>query len=102
MKVLDVPADNDQVADSNGEYTSATLDGGPLPQSFSICSAYMVEAWNTEQSAADVFSMRDDDDQNWIYLYVVAAEGFTSWTLDFGPLFSVVETKALLFPPTIF
>ena len=77
---------------------SETIVGGALPRSFSICSAYMVEAWNTKQSAADVFSVLDDAGQNWIYLYVVAAEDFTSWTLDFGPLFAVVETKALLFP----
>ena len=98
VKVIDVSADNDQVADSNGEYTSATMLGGSLPHSFTICSAYMVEAWNTEQSAADLFSMLDDDGQNWVYLYVVAAEDFTSWTLNFGPIYAVVETKALLFP----
>ena len=43
LKVLDFHSDNDQAGDSNGEYTSATLIGGILPDSFSVCSAYMVQ-----------------------------------------------------------
>ena len=37
LKVLDFSADNDHEPDSNGEYTSATLEAGPLPESFTIC-----------------------------------------------------------------
>ena len=40
-KVFDFSSDNDHEPDNNGEYTSATLDAGPLPQSFTICSAIM-------------------------------------------------------------
>ena len=98
MKVIDVSADNDQIADANGEYTSATLYGGALPDSFTICSAFMVEAWTTEQSAADLFSLKDDDDQNWAYIYMVAASGSTTYTLDFGQLFAVKEIEATFFP----
>ena len=43
LKVLDFSADIDHEPDSNGEYTSATLDAGPLPESFTICSAFRVE-----------------------------------------------------------
>ena len=43
LKVLDFHSDNDQAGDNNGEYTSATLIGGILPDSFSVCSAYMVQ-----------------------------------------------------------
>ena len=48
MKVFDFSADNDGQADTNGEYTSATLNAGSLPESFTICSTYMVEAWPTK------------------------------------------------------
>ena len=43
LKVLDFSADNDHEPDSNGEYTSATIEAGPLPESFTICSAFMVD-----------------------------------------------------------
>ena len=46
LKVLDFSADNDQKPDSNAEYTTATLlDAGLLPESFTICSAFLVESW---------------------------------------------------------
>ena len=43
LNVLDFSADGDQQPDSDGEYTGATLEAGPLPESFTICSAFMVE-----------------------------------------------------------
>ena len=52
LKVLDFSADIDQLPDSNGEYTGATLEAGPLPESFTICSALMVEAWTTGHQEA--------------------------------------------------
>ena len=52
FKVLDFFADNDQEPDSNGEFTGATLNAGFLPESFTICSALMVEAWTTEFTSA--------------------------------------------------
>ena len=53
LKVLDFSAD------SNGEYTGATLEAGSLPESFTICSALMVEAWTTEGASADMFQLLD-------------------------------------------
>ena len=46
LKVLDFSADGDQQPDSNGEYTGATLEAGDLPESFTICSAFMEDAWS--------------------------------------------------------
>ena len=40
--------------DANGSYTRATLEASPLPLSFTICSALMVEAWTSEYSSADM------------------------------------------------
>ena len=72
MKVLDFSADNDQKPDSNGEFTGATLNAGFLPESFTICTAIMVQAWTTDFSSADMFTMLDDDGYAWgIDLYAV-------------------------------
>ena len=65
LKVLDFSADNDDEPDGNGEYTGATLDAGPLPESFTICLAIMVEAWTTEFSAAYMFTLLDVDGDTW-------------------------------------
>ena len=88
LKVLDFHSDNDQLADRNGEFTSATLIGGRLPDSFSICVAYMVEAWHTEQSAADLFSLQDDQDVYWGNVYVVASPTYMQYILELGPIFT--------------
>ena len=61
LKVLDFSADNDQDSDSNSEFTSASLDAGALPESFTVCSAIMVDAWTTEFSAARMFTLLDYD-----------------------------------------
>ena len=55
LKVLDFSADNDHQTDSNGEYTMATLDVGTLPESFTICSSIMVNAWTTTTKSAFIF-----------------------------------------------
>ena len=54
VKVLDFSEDVDKEPDINGEYTSATLEAGPLPESFTICSAFIAEAWTTGFSAANM------------------------------------------------
>ena len=59
MKVLDFSEDNDHEPDSNTEYTRASLDVGLLPESFTICSAFMVTAWNTKFSSAKIFELLD-------------------------------------------
>ena len=51
LKVLDFSADNDGKADSNGEYTSATLVVPNVNESFTICSAYMVDVWTTKRES---------------------------------------------------
>ena len=65
LRVFDFSADVDQEPDSNGEYTSATLEAGPLPESFTICSAVMTDAWTTEFSATDMFVLLDNDGDQW-------------------------------------
>ena len=48
LTIFDFSTDTNNNPDMNGEYTKATLDAGPLPDYFTICLAFMVEAWTTE------------------------------------------------------
>ena len=77
LKVLDFSADNDHEPDSNGEYTGATLEAGPLPESITICSALMVEAWTTEFTASNMFLLLDNDGDRWGRIRLVAASSYT-------------------------
>ena len=74
LKVFDFSADGDQQPGINGEYTGATLEAGPLPESFTICSAFMVEAWTTEFSAAYMFCLLGEDGLRWIYTQLYATK----------------------------
>ena len=77
LKVLDFSADNDHEPDSNGEFTSATLEAGFLPQSFTICSAFMTDAWVSAFSASsNMFTLVDVDGNTWgrIKLYVASSK----------------------------
>ena len=97
-KVLDFSADSDHEPDSNGEYTGATLEAGPLPESFTICSAFMVEAWTTEFTAADMFNLLDDDGDHWGDVNLFAASGYTEYEVRFGRVFLKRQTDTVLFP----
>ena len=44
LKALDFSLDNDEEADKNGSYTKATIQKEDLPSSFTICTAFTVEA----------------------------------------------------------
>ena len=79
LKVLDFSADNDQNPDSNGELTGATLNAGFLPESFTICSAIMVDTWTTEFSSAYMFTLLDNDGYAWGEIGVTAADSFTEY-----------------------
>ena len=59
FKILDFSKDNDHEPFSKGYYTTATLRAGPLPESITVCSAFMVEAWQTLFKQSRMFSLRD-------------------------------------------
>ena len=86
LKVLDFTADNDKERDSNGEYTGATLKAGFLPESFTICSAIMVDAWTTDFSGADMSRLLDDDGDTWGIIQLYAASSFTEYIVSLGPV----------------
>ena len=61
VRVLDFSGDNDGAPDSNGSFTHASLERPGLPRSFTLCTAFMVEAWTSANADAILFLMREDD-----------------------------------------
>ena len=101
MKVLDFSADSDQKPDNNGDYTSATLEAGPLPESFTVCSAFMFEAWTTEFSAAHMFMLLDIDGDPWGLINLFAASSYTDYKVWLGPAFLTNHTETVFLPPPV-
>ena len=99
LKVLDFSADNDDEPDSEGEFTSATLEIGALPESFTICSAFMVDAWTTKFTAAYMFVLMDSEERIWGRINLYAASSFTEYKVGFGPVpYLVKQIEAIFFP----
>ena len=98
LKVLDFSADGDQQPDSNGEYTSATLEAGPLPESFTICSAWMVEAWTADSTAAILFQLLDNDGYDWLSSKIWSASTYIEYEVSVGPAFHLYEKDAIFMP----
>ena len=65
LKFLDFSADSNHEPDSNGEYTGATLEADDLPESFTICSAFMEDAWTIEFVSAIMFTTFDNRKGSW-------------------------------------
>ena len=59
---------------------------------------YVVQAWHTEQSAADMFSLRDDEEQNWLYVYLLASPTNTQYIFELGPRFFAKQVESTFFP----
>ena len=98
MKVFDFSADNDQEPDSNGDYTGATLEAGPLPESFTICSASMVKAWTTRFSSVLMFLLLDIDGYTWGRITLLATPSYTQYEGWLGPVEFTNPTETLFFP----
>ena len=98
LKVLDFSADNDHEPDINGEFTCATLNAGPLPESFTICSAFMINNWTTEFSSSRMFLLLDDEELQWGRIYLYAASSFTQYTATLGPVQILGQTETVFFP----
>ena len=55
---------NDDEPDQNNSYTHASLRKENLPPSFTICTAFTVEAW-TENVDAKLFVLHDENGEVW-------------------------------------
>ena len=98
LEVLDFSADNDQAPDSNGEFTSASLVAGPLPESLTVCFAFMIEAWTTEFSSAALLTLPDKNGHHWGSINLFAASSYTEYRVQFGPVSIVKNIEGIFFP----
>ena len=101
LKALDFSDDNDHEPDSDGEYTRATLNAGPLAETFTICLAYMVDAWTTFASirfSHMKLTLLNDVGKTWGYVNLLSAETYTQYTIRLGPLLFVKQTDVVFFP----
>ena len=99
LKVLDFSADNDQKPDSNAEYTTATLlDAGLLPESFTICSAFLVESWTTVFRSARMFTLLRKKTQSWGFITLFAGPSYTQYQVQLSTVVFVRKIKTLFFP----
>ena len=99
LKVLDFSADNNDEPDINGEFTSATLlNAVALPESFTICSALMVDAWTTGNAEAVMFVLLDRFGYMWSMVYVHATTSYTEYEVYHAHITLVKQTKVVFFP----
>ena len=98
LKFLDFSANSNYEPDSNGEHTGATLEAGPLPESFTICFAFMVKAWTTEFVSAIMFTILDNGKGSWGSINLVVSPYYTYYKvrLDQGKFAQTVY--GLFFP----
>ena len=98
LRILDFSEDNDQQSDNSSEHTSATLEAGSLPESFTICSAFKVKAWTTEFSSAHLFVVPDDLGAKWADINLFAADSHTEYQVSLGVVFFVRKVETAFFP----
>ena len=94
--MLDFSLDNDNAVDSNEAYTSATLKKNDMPPSFTICAAYMIEAWPTDFTEAFMFVLQGkafgygygahspESAFDYGYVSMYAAPDYTEYKARFG------------------
>ena len=98
LKVLDLEDDYDEAPDSNGEYSNAFFDAGPLPDAFTICSALGSDTWDQSYTGGDFFTLNDDDGARWGYVNLFPAQTYSEIEVMLGPAFFVKYMKKIFFP----
>ena len=93
-------ADNNGLPDSSGEYTGASLTKPDMPRDFTICAAYMVQAWTTVYSSANLFTLYGGFDNWWGRVKLFAARKYTEVEVNLGKVFVKAKSDNLLFPLT--
>ena len=97
VKVLDFSADNDHQPDSNDELTGATLEAGFLPESFTVCSAIMTDAWMSVGVSAFMFTLLDVDGDDWGLIELYAANSYTEYEVWLGPVHIIKTIPSMFF-----
>ena len=98
LKALDFSLDNDSEPDDNSSYTHASIHKENLPPSFTICTAFMVEAWN-EFTEAPLYIIRNEHGEIWHWLGISLATTFTRFGFQFkGSSPPSNQSEILIYP----
>ena len=98
LKAIDFSLDNDFEPDKNNSYTHASLQKENLPPSFTICTAFMVEAWD-EFTDANIFVLRDGNEKVWHWVQINADVTYTEFTFQFEDSQQISNQSKTLFYP---
>ena len=98
--VIDFSDDNNGEHDSQGEFTMALLTKADMPRDFTICAAFMVEAWTTDFNSARLFQLSDVDGDYWAYVEMFAADMYTEFRVRLGEVHFLTTVDHVLFPLT--
>lgn len=79
---LDFSLDSDGVPDKNNRSTHAFLQKENLPPSFTICTAFKVQAW-TEYVNARLFILQEDNGVGWLAADIYALTSYTEFSFRF-------------------
>ena len=63
-------------------YTHAFLKRENFPPSFTLCTAFRVDAW-TEYMSAKLFVLRDNTGEVWNWANIFAATSYTEFSFQF-------------------
>ena len=99
LKALDFSLDNDQKPDKGDSYTHASLKKENLAPSFTICTAFMLEAWN-EYADAKLVVLRDDNGDIWNWVQIFAKETYTEFIFQIRTFSRIHKTEQKLVLPT--
>ena len=98
LKALDFSLDNDEKPDENNSYSHASLQKENLPPSFTVCTAFMVEAW-TKYTSSWLFVLHDDGGKIWHWVKIFATSTYTQFTIKFKEsLKFTVQSVSLFYP----
>ena len=100
LTVITFSDDNDCLPDSFGKYTGASLTKPDMPKDFTICVAYMVEAWTTDSAVAELFWLREKKIWRWGRVSMYAAPTYTEFAVYLGRVYILAKSSRVLFPLT--
>ena len=98
--VIDLSDDNNNEPDSQGEFTMASLSKPDMPRDFTICTAFMVQAWTTDFSEASLFLVRDVNNYDWAHVDLYAADTYSQFIVYLGEVYILTTIDHVLFPLT--
>ena len=99
LKALDFSLDNDRKPDENNSYTHASLQKRNFPPSFTICTAFMVEAW-AKKASAKLLLLLDGKGDIWLSIRIYAAAmTYTEFSFEFEASPRISNQSKVLFYP---